>query len=192
MKNELTAEEYNFLPTEDKLLYFKICKNTRLNTKTGVFESDVFYRLKPVEATTERHQCPSDGEAPVKETIEEKPVPNWYDEMSIDSWLTNKLFHMGVSREAIKLVSKTISADYANELQRAFAKGWEKAYNDYKKSGTFNYEYYPKPDNIGQKDQDKANLKQQVIEILESEAKSSPELSGCCNYLISQVKELKL
>lgn len=77
-------------------------------------------------------------------TVEGKPAPNWYDEMSLTNYFGNVFKHRGFSYDEIKIIASVIAKLYADDLQRAFAKGWEKAYNDVNKSGTFDYVYYPK------------------------------------------------
>jgi len=68
----------------------------------------------------------------------------WYDELSCGNWITNELKKNGFSSLFIKPVVELISKDYANQLQRAFAKGWEQAYNDARKTIIEEYVYYPK------------------------------------------------
>lgn len=108
------------------------------------------------------------SETEFSEVVKENPVPNWYDEMSINNWLTNKLSKRRITRYAIKLLSQTISSDYANELQRAFAKGWEKAYNQAKKNSINEYIYYPKTEKqVDELNQSNLIDEGKIIELLE-------------------------
>jgi len=162
MKTEISLTEYNNLPEEDKQLYAEVWQwysrdyqkwvdddNKDVSECLGLRTRQI-YRLKPVEAVTERHQCPSDGEAPVKETVEEA---------------AEKLFDRG---------------SYKNDSQLQLT---------YLAGARFGANW--------QKNQDIANLKQQVIDVVDNMKIKTDKLTGpdrilntILDEVISKIKEL--
>lgn len=65
---------------------------------------------------------------------ESKP-PEWYTESGMYNYLLNQKYSEEIAKELSKL--------FADVLQGAFKKGWEKGYNDFNpNSNTFTYKYY--------------------------------------------------
>lgn len=89
--------------------------------------------------------APFDLETLANGTLTNKQPAIWYDEMSCGNWMYNELKEKAFfSHYDSTLAIKTLAKDYADQLQRAYAKGWEQAYNGIKKSSTDTYVYYPK------------------------------------------------
>jgi len=68
----------------------------------------------------------------------------WFDKTSVGNWMANELHNHGFSYEDTKIAVEVLTGDYAVQLQRAYAKGWERAYNEAKQSDVTSYVYYPK------------------------------------------------
>ncbi len=77
----------------------------------------------------------------IKSTIVESKADKtpiiWYDEISLESYLTNTL-------KVHHKIAKIWAEPYADNLQQAYAKGWEQGYNRITGSSTETYVYYPK------------------------------------------------
>jgi hypothetical protein len=68
-------------------------------------------------------------------TVCKEQPPIWYTKKELYNWLIHENYS--------KQIAEELSEKWAISSQMAFAKGWEKAFND-KEAGTFDYVYYPK------------------------------------------------
>lgn len=92
---------------------------------------------------------------------QEKGIPKWYTKEQMYDWLIHNDYSKDIATE--------LSGQWAEDLQGAFKKGWEKATND-KNSGTFNYKYMPSPTPADEKGADEfASWIQKTIENNSSE-----------------------